>query len=129
MTTNPQTFIAMNDLTLTGSGANVTAAINWLMSPPTCYKDELLNPHVVDVTPGNAIVTYDSRTAPTFMTRLERECSVTVDLIGASELSDTIITYKNSLLIQTGLNQYIAAGGDDTLGLHRLYAQLQEGDV
>ena len=124
-----QSFVAMNDVIIHGSKQTIQAAISWLHSPPVEHKEEIINPHVVDVTAEMAIVTYDSIYAGAYMLKLEQDCSVQVDLIGVSELSDTIITYKNGASSQTALGEYLDnldAGGSDPLKLCRLYADLNE---
>ena len=123
-------FVALNDLTIHGADSTIQAAISWLTSPPVEHKDEILNPTVVDVTTESAVITYDSLYAPTYMSKLEHDCCVIVDLIGVSELSDTIITYKHGKTYQTCLGEYLdnlsQAGGSDPLKLCRLYADLNE---
>ena len=123
-----QSFVAMNDIIIHGSDSTIQAAISWLTSPPVEHKDEILNPKVVDVTAERAIVTYDSMYVGAYMQKLEQDCFVLVDLIGVSELSDTIITYKHGKTCQTALGEYLdnLSQAGDPLGLCRLYADLNE---
>ena len=121
-----QSFVAMNDLIVSGSETAVQAALSWLNTQTTW---EVVNPHIVDVTSETAIVTYDSLYVPTYIQKLEQECFVLADLIGVSELSDAIITYKRGEMCVTSLSQYLdslVAGGEDTLGLYRIYAPLNK---